>query len=81
MTVQEFKELLEDVAERIETDAHQIAQLTAENERLNRVVEQATTHFILRGTRIYARGGEEDVFIGRKSEDPDLFAQLKGAEL
>jgi len=58
----------------------ELAQLTAENERLLRVVEQATTHFILRGTRIYARGGEEDVFIGRKSEDPDLFAQLKGAD-
>ncbi len=40
MTVQEFKELLEDVAERIESDAHQLAQLTAENERLNLLIEK-----------------------------------------
>jgi hypothetical protein len=77
MTVQEFKELLEDVAERIETDAHQIAQLTAENERLLRVVEQAIElgSIDFMGHDLYSATGH-----ACKTEHPDLFAQLKGVE-
>ena len=63
----------------IEFQAAEIDRLKAELELRDKVIEQATKHFILRGTRVYARGGEEDVFIGSgKIDIPDLYAHLAG---
>jgi hypothetical protein len=60
-----------------------IAQLTAENERLQRVVEQATKGMTIEGDSIVfanVRANWMRVIVGNKYEDPDLFAQLKGAD-
>ena len=57
----------------------EIERLKAELELRTKERDQATKHFILRGTRVYARGGEEDVFIGSgKIDIPELYAHLAG---
>jgi hypothetical protein len=57
----------------------QIAQLTTENERLTRVVEQATKEMIVQDDHIFVSNSEgwlEE--LDHKDVRPDLYAQLKG---
>ncbi len=72
--------------ERLETmyemEQH-IAQLTAENERLQRVVEQATKDMSIDehgGIWVATPQSLAWTNIGNSTTNPDLFAQLKGAD-
>jgi len=57
-------------------------KLTAENERLLRVVEQATQYMVIDGGTIMMRdsGGDLSFGVCLVANAPDLFAQLKGAD-
>jgi hypothetical protein len=58
-----------------------IAQLTAENERLQRVVEQSTKGMeVDEKGEIWLRALGFWVRVGNNDTHPDLYAQLKGAD-
>jgi hypothetical protein len=59
-----------------------IAQLTAEVERLQRVVEQATRDMEIDSDGLIGINKRFVGFaiVGNKDTEPDLYAQLKGAE-
>jgi expansin (peptidoglycan-binding protein) len=67
-------------------DTETIAQLTAENERLLRVVEQATKRMEVYqaneedGAWILLCNMDGNHFVAYQTQAPDLYAQLKGVD-
>lgn len=56
----------------------ELEQLQAENERLQKVADQATKRLIVRGNgSIWAPGCADDAWIGSESETPELFEWMK----
>ena len=77
-----FHRCCDELEAAIKADTSEECRIQAENERLTRVVEQATKYMSIEDDEIVIRQrhGDSVQIIGTLAADPDLCAQLKGAD-